>query len=388
MTKLKKRKNRKRKRHQSKAVRISLPVLQDVSEPLPLPARASVFRRSSANRLPIHIDWQSLLAFCNVCWKKITLWTARLGQAPLWLTLGLALSLGLLLFWPHKAPLRLILPGPEILAKAYPEAISLLRQTPDGWLIRFQDGSEEWYLDRRSRSWPEMIDQPDLASVLAQSYPFGPVPLPRPVGQDPGRVRHYGLLGAAYGHTPQEVRRNLEVVDFYGDAVWFNRRNGAAEALRRVVQDIAADPEVSAYIINIARHHWRKFTKGKTAGLYQGRYITDWEWRRVAGTQRLSAHSFGIAVDINNPYTRLPKYWGWKYDFSGRIEAVPWRLVEIFEQNGFIWGGKWFHFDTMHFEYRPEFLAASQREKSPNQAQTTLVPFLKAVAPHTKKREN
>jgi hypothetical protein len=29
--------------------------------------------------------------------------------------------------------------------------------------------------------------------------------------------------------------------------------------------------------------------------------------------------------------------------------------VEIFERHGFIWGGKWGHFDTMHFEYRPEF---------------------------------
>jgi hypothetical protein len=28
--------------------------------------------------------------------------------------------------------------------------------------------------------------------------------------------------------------------------------------------------------------------------------------------------------------------------------------VEIFERHGFIWGGKWYHYDTMHFEYRPE----------------------------------
>jgi len=25
----------------------------------------------------------------------------------------------------------------------------------------------------------------------------------------------------------------------------------------------------------------------------------------------------------------------------------------------FIWGGRWYHFDTMHFEYRPELLDAS-----------------------------
>ena len=31
-------------------------------------------------------------------------------------------------------------------------------------------------------------------------------------------------------------------------------------------------------------------------------------------------------------------------------------IVEIFERHGFIWGGKWYHYDTMHFEYRPELL--------------------------------
>src|SRR3569623_1717748 len=34
----------------------------------------------------------------------------------------------------------------------------------------------------------------------------------------------------------------------------------------------------------------------------------------------------------------------------------PARNVAIFERHGFIWGGRWSHFDTMHFEYRPELL--------------------------------
>jgi hypothetical protein len=33
--------------------------------------------------------------------------------------------------------------------------------------------------------------------------------------------------------------------------------------------------------------------------------------------------------------------------------------VDIFERHGFIWGGKWAHYDTMHFEYRPELLGMS-----------------------------
>ena len=35
---------------------------------------------------------------------------------------------------------------------------------------------------------------------------------------------------------------------------------------------------------------------------------------------------------------------------------MPKEIVDIFERHGFIWGGKWYHYDTMHFEYRPELL--------------------------------
>jgi hypothetical protein len=42
------------------------------------------------------------------------------------------------------------------------------------------------------------------------------------------------------------------------------------------------------------------------------------------------------------------------------VEAMrnnyPQEIVELFEKHGFIWGGKWSHFDLMHFEYRPEML--------------------------------
>ena len=34
----------------------------------------------------------------------------------------------------------------------------------------------------------------------------------------------------------------------------------------------------------------------------------------------------------------------------------PLEIVEIFERHGFIWGGRWKHYDTMHFEFRPELL--------------------------------
>ncbi len=83
-------------------------------------------------------------------------------------------------------------------------------------------------------------------------------------------------------------------------------------------------------------------------------------WRVIKGTNRLSTHSFGITIDIN---TSFSNYWQWdnkttdeSVKIPNYINKIPWEIVAIFEKHGFIWGGKWYHYDTMHFEYRPELL--------------------------------
>ena len=72
--------------------------------------------------------------------------------------------------------------------------------------------------------------------------------------------------------------------------------------------------------------------------------------RTIAGTDRTSAHAWGIAIDID---TSQADYWrnGPKRVWRNRI---PSSIVDAFEAEGFVWGGRWFHHDTMHFEYRPE----------------------------------
>jgi hypothetical protein len=80
----------------------------------------------------------------------------------------------------------------------------------------------------------------------------------------------------------------------------------------------------------------------------------------VVGTGRLSPHSFGIAVDIAVPPSH---YWLREKTGAGEYKnSIPWAIVEIFEKHGFIWGGKWYHFDTMHFEYRPELILKARKQ--------------------------
>ena len=63
------------------------------------------------------------------------------------------------------------------------------------------------------------------------------------------------------------------------------------------------------------------------------------------------AHGHGVAIDIA---TKPAHHWRW----SGRTEgagipyrnSIPFEIVGIFEKHGFIGGGKWYHYATMHFE--------------------------------------
>jgi len=95
--------------------------------------------------------------------------------------------------------------------------------------------------------------------------------------------------------------------------------------------------------------------------------IGTWCWRTIAGTGNLSPHSYGIAIDIYDRRSPRISYWRfvspdpqkasrWPELVSHeRIWQPPQELVYCFEKHGFVWGGKWYHFDPMHFEYRPEF---------------------------------
>jgi len=96
--------------------------------------------------------------------------------------------------------------------------------------------------------------------------------------------------------------------------------------------------------------------------LHTGTPSFGWNWRVIAGTERRSNHSYGIAVDL------LPRelkgrltYWRWNDGNEIPVNRSnyympPEAVIKIFEEYGFIWGGHWSLIDTMHFEYRPEIL--------------------------------
>jgi hypothetical protein len=55
----------------------------------------------------------------------------------------------------------------------------------------------------------------------------------------------------------------------------------------------------------------------------------------------LSRHAFALAVDVNH-WENLP----------GTRGTIPMHIVELFERNGFLWGGRWKKSDPMHFQLK------------------------------------
>lgn len=196
--------------------------------------------------------------------------------------------------------------------------------------ILFDDGSTLRYDDGSKKSFEQMLNQADIEDMF--HYPYLRDSLPPT--EDPGRVRCDSLMRKLYGATQAEVERSVTKVDWcpnlVGGHLRFSSRNGAAQQLRKVSAELDQHPE------------WREYLKGAST----------LNWRYIAGTKRLSPHSFGNAIDIAVPYA---DYWRWAKEDKWR-NRIPMGIVEIFERHGFIWGGRWARFDTMHFEYRPELL--------------------------------
>lgn len=95
-------------------------------------------------------------------------------------------------------------------------------------------------------------------------------------------------------------------------------------------------------------------------------------WRVIANTNRKSFHSLGIAIDIRpKSYKGKEVYWSWTKDKAPDGWMLtplknrwipPQAVIDIFEDQGFIWGGKWIIFDNMHFEYHPELIINARYE--------------------------
>lgn len=217
------------------------------------------------------------------------------------------------------------------LIEAYPEQNLRYEEKqicfPDGTKIPFDDGRYKTFVGR--------LEQADLEDIFA--FPYDTVGTPRYLS-DAGRSRNVQFLMAMYGRSSSEVQQNLVEVEWFGQTLRMTKINGVADQLQKVAEELLLYPEFRPFLVDASSFYWRN----------------------VRGAKHLSAHSFGIAIDINVEHSN---YWRFIYPEAsetthiGYENHIPLDIVRIFERYGFIWGGRWYHFDTMHFEYRPEILS-------------------------------
>lgn len=219
------------------------------------------------------------------------------------------------------------------LIEAYPKEIAGYQDN----MIIFADSTRLTFNDGVQRTIEEMHLQQDVKDIFFQEYDT--TLFPPDYGYDPGRYRSAEFFDKIYGSTYEEVVANLVYVNwcpsFGCKPLLFNSRAGAAEALKRVSDEFEQHPELAEWVID----------------------AQSFNYRPIFGINRKSPHGYGIAVDI-----AVARSHYWRFSYPDAVEStelkyqnlIDMRVVEIFEKHGFIWGGRWYHFDTMHFEYRPE----------------------------------
>lgn len=241
--------------------------------------------------------------------------------------------------------------------KTYPNFIESVSEQYVTWKDNTQMPIHSEQDKNPNRTFEEKFNNPSLYDQMNQVHYQSGMPsnprLFRPK-DDTGRIRYTPFFKKMYGNSPQEVATHLTTI------YWLPKIFGTKYPLQvTTINDVDKRLKLISDQLEtlvLQNPDYKKYLENP-GGTYS--------WRLIANTNNLSMHSFGMTLDINTKYSN---YWQWDLQKSGKSvkddanlpyhNQIPWPIVLIFEKNGFIWGGKWYHYDTMHFEYRPEIMVS------------------------------
>jgi hypothetical protein len=247
------------------------------------------------------------------------------------------------------------------LAAVYPGRVGEARFVNGDWAVPvggvFYYWAEGRLLPEELRDRMEDYDPQPFYSYPAELPPWKP-----PSGEDEERMRN--AAGRRRLNPPKRSQH------FY-DALW--RASSREESYDRVksIRFLGRSVLIHYSIMEeLALVEEKILTEAKTSAhirqwINNIGSLSGWNWRSIADTRSRSFHAYGAALDLLPASAGgLETYWLWTSNHRSDWWAVPYagrlhppeEVIKAFEDQGFIWGGKWLFFDTMHFEYRPEIL--------------------------------
>ena len=247
------------------------------------------------------------------------------------------------------------------LAEAYPQQIERVEFRNNDWAVLLRG---TWYYYAGGRMLPANL-LPNIANYSPQ--PFYNYQAELPPWRAPTQEEAARFSAMANNRSQNPPRRSPH---FFDDLWRARNRNEAYDRVKTlrflgnsvtvhhlILENLSL---VEEHILAAARVDRQVQTWISNISSLEG-----WMWREIADTHSRSFHSYGLAIDIiPRSYGGREAYWlwasnhrpdWWNIPYSQRHHP-PQAVIKAFETYGFIWGGKWLYFDTIHFEYRPEVL--------------------------------
>ena len=250
------------------------------------------------------------------------------------------------------------------LADAYPDRIGDVEFLDGDWTIQVY-GERFYFAEGRLLPSPLRDKANEYAPQPFYNYPAELPPWQPPTAEESAKIKEQ----EAYRRQNPPKRSQL----FY-DALW--RSHNRDESWEHVKQiRFLGYPIMVHYSIltqlSLVEEQILRAAQTSTAvrqWISNLKTIDAWNWRNISASESRSYHAYGAAIDfLPKSLGGLETYWlwtsrstpeWWTVSYSKRYQP-PDEVIRAFESFGFIWGGKWRNFDTMHFEYRPEILVLS-----------------------------
>ncbi len=251
---------------------------------------------------------------------------------------------------------------------AYPGIFQNVGVRDGEWAIQLNGA---WYYWADGRLLPEGLRElsDQFVAIRFYNYSLGPLVVREIAPELEERLRD--RTGSITSDGDDSLRFNDFLDTLYGIS-----SRADAEGTVRAASFLGMPTRVHPLLVEPLERVERRIRASEAASPEVTQFVEDlisvhaYNWRNIAGTQRRSYHSYGVAIDlVPRSYGGRWAYWLWAAE-SGIDEwwdlplderwLIPQQVIDAFEAEGFVWGGKWLFFDHLHFEYRPESIIMAQ----------------------------